>query len=374
MLHPLLARPRRLLLYLALWAPLALLLVGLVAAGSPQSRLAAVAVSLPPAVLYAFLCLGSWHLCQAHPLPATPLPRLLTTHFPAAVLSTAVWLALLAGWGHLLTSLGIPEAGGVLARHLPLLATAGLLLYLLATAGHYALIAQLAADAAERRALQMQVAAREAELAALRAQLDPHFLFNSLHSVAALCSSDPAAARRMIEHLGDFLRANLELSGLERIPLGRELQLALSYLQIQRIRFGERLRYVHEVDEASMALEVPPLVLQPLVENAVKHGIAQLVDGGAVRIQAKRRRDTLYLIVDNPLDPDATPSRGTELGLENLRRRLAAAYGGRALLTAEARPEGFRVEVRVPLVAAAASAAPTPTTEAPPAGLPDPRR
>ena len=191
--------------------------------------------------------------------------------------------------------------------------------------------------------------------------MDPHFLFNALNSVSALCTSDPRGARHMCEQLAAFLRGNLELTGAERIALGQELALAHAFLQIERVRFGERLRFVSEVDEAAAKVEVPPLLLQPLVENALKHGIAHLLDGGTVSIQAKRRRDTLYVVVENPCDPDRPPAPGTELGLENVRRRLAATYGERALVAVERRPERFRVELRIPLEVPAPAAVAMPT-------------
>jgi two-component system, LytTR family, sensor histidine kinase AlgZ len=344
--HPLLAQPRRLASYLAVWAAPASLLAAAPLLAEPGRWRPALALALPLCGLYAFACLAAWYPAQANP-PGTPVARLLLVHGLAAAFTTSAWIAIGRGWAGLLER-WLPGSLAVYARLLPLLLVGGVLLYLLAVAACYVYLVREGAHRAERRALEAQVAAREAELKALRAQMDPHFLFNALNSVSALCGSDPQAARRMLEQLAAFLRGSLELSTSERIALGREVSLAHAFLQIERVRFGDRLRFLSEVDEAAAALQVPPLLLQPLVENALKHGIAHLLDGGTLSIQAKRRRDMLYVVVENPCDPDRPTAPGTALGMENVRRRLAACYGDRALMAVDRKPERFRVELRIP--------------------------
>jgi hypothetical protein len=365
LLHPLLSRPRALGPYLALWLAPGSLLGAARAVVVPGDWRPALAITVPLCAIYAFVCLGAWYPALANP-PAVGPTRVVGVQLAAAGTAAALWLALGRWWAGVLAGL-LPDTPRVFHDLLPLLATAGVLFWLLAAAACYLFLARDAAHQAERQTLEAQVLAREAELKALRAQMDPHFLFNALNSVSALVATDPPGARRMCEQLAGFLRGSLELDRSERIPLGKEVALAHAFLQIERVRFGDRLRFVSEVDDAAAAVEVPPLLLQPLVENALKHGIAHLVEGGTVTLQAKRRRDTLYIIVDNPIDPDRPPSPGVALGLENVRRRLQATYGERALVVVETRPERFRVELRIPLQppapegpAAAASPAPPP--------------
>jgi signal transduction histidine kinase len=362
-LHPLISSPRSLGgPYLLLWMAPATLLVAAHLVAAPGEWREALVLAVPLCVLYAFVCSGAWYPVQANP-PGTPLARLLGVQLAAAATATAVWLAVGRGWAALVSRV-LPRTEAVFSDLLPLLAVAGVLLWLLAAAASYLLVVRNTAHQAEREALVAQVAAREAELKALRAQMDPHFLFNSLNSVSALVATDPQGARRMCEQLAAFLRGSLELDRAERIPLAKELALAHAFLQIERVRFGERLRFVSEVDEAAAAVEVPPLLLQPLVENALKHGIAHLVEGGTVTVQAKRRSDTVYLVVENPLDPDRPASPGVALGLENVRRRLRATYGDRALVVVDQRPQRFRVELRIPLAATTAAPAATPQSPA----------
>ena len=135
---------------------------------------------------------------------------------------------------------------------------------------------------------------------ALRAQLTPHFLFNSLNSISALTSADPPAARRMCLLLGDFLRGTLHLSSLERIPLGQELALVDQFLAIEQVRFGERLQLERAIAPETLAIAIPPLIVQPLAENALRHGVAQRLEGGTVSIEARIEGDELIVTIENP--------------------------------------------------------------------------
>src|SRR4030095_6103341 len=166
-----------------------------------------------------------------------------------------------------------------LTRHagpiVPLLLGLGLVLYLFAGALHYLMIAFENSRRAETEALQHQILSREAELRALRAQIQPHFIFNSLNSINALIGSRPEEARRVSVLLGDFLRRTLVVGVRDRVPLAEELRLLEDLLAIEKVRFGSRLAFASDVEEAVREWPVPPLVLQALVGDAVKPGHAQ---------------------------------------------------------------------------------------------------
>jgi LytS/YehU family sensor histidine kinase len=157
----------------------------------------------------------------------------------------------------------------------------------------------------------------------------------------------------MCQLLADFLRDSLSLGSAARIPLGREVALAEQYLRIEQVRFGDRLRVETTVATDGAQLTVPPLILQPLVENAVRHGIATMLDGGAIEIAARRSGSRALIVVTNPRDPDAA-RKGTGLGLDNVRRRLAAAFGDAAALSVEAAPASYRVSISLPVEEASA--------------------
>src|SRR5688572_28877997 len=254
-MHPLLARGSRLALYLALWALAGLLLAGLLAAQSGVGLAAASAIALPLATAFSFVCLSAWYVARAMPLATTGAARIGATAIVASLMSSAGWVAIAGPWIAWVTRrVAVPDPGAVAGELQSVLFGFGVLLYLLAIAISYALAAVEASHDARRRGLQAQVLAREAELRSLRAQIDPHFLFNSLHSISALTAADPPAARRMCLLLADFLRDSLALGSEERITVDRELALVERFLAIERIRFGERLQVEIAAGSASDCL------------------------------------------------------------------------------------------------------------------------
>ena len=348
-MHPLLARGTRLALYAAAWLAAGALLAAGVHALAPQPWPDAFAFALPLALVYGFVALSAWWVCRAHPL-AEGL-RAVGAQLVAAGQAAIAWAAAGGMLGLALERgphLG-PDRAGLLRELAALLAT-GVPLYLLSAVVHYLLLAFEASHAAEKRALESQVGAREAELRALRAQLNPHFLFNSLNSINALVGADPEGARRMCERLGDFLRRTLALGARDAVTLGEELALVDRYLDIEQVRFGERLRVERAFDPAAAGCQVPPLLLQPLVENAIKHGIQGCVAGGRVRIETARAGARLRLRVENPVDPDAPARRGEGVGLANVRRRLEVFGARDARLEAARDGDRFTVTLELPAV------------------------
>jgi two-component system, LytTR family, sensor histidine kinase AlgZ len=342
-MHPILVSGRRLLGYLLAWLLLLAFMayVAFAATGMPWRD--AAAVLAPACLIYAFDCLSPWYICRARPLTAATAPSLAVT-----------WLAAAAGGG--LTLAGCAWLSGWLmskpvGSRFSLFFAMGMLLYLLSAGLHYALLAVESSRQAERRAAEARTLAREAQLQALKFQINPHLLFNSLNSIAALATLDGARAREMCVLLAEFLRASLGLENRERIPLEEELALAHSYLEVERVRFGERLRIVEEIEPECRNCRIPALLLQPLVENAVKHGIAGLVEGGSIRIEAAKRPPGVVLTIENSFDPDAGPSARTSrqgIGLAHVKRRLAMRYGEDAEIEAQAVDGVYRVTLRLP--------------------------
>ncbi len=349
-MHPLLRSRMRLLLYLLGWAGICALLSAVLGGlGARATAGAALAFAAPLTLVYAFVCLSAWWVCRANPLDRTPPMRLLMAAGGAAIQSSLLWVLIAAAWDVFLQrQFGMGPGPEGLGADLILVWVAGVLLYAQSLIGHYFVLAFENAREAERRLLQTQVTAREAELRALRAQLNPHFLFNSLNSISALAGSDAEAARTMCGLLGDFLRTSLALGGRERVAFEEELALAGRYLAVEQVRFGGRLAVERDVEPAALRCLVPPLLIQPLVENAVKHGVADRVEGGTVRIEARRRGDALEIAVENPRDPEAPARRGTGLGLENVRQRLSALDPRRAHLDVLEQPERYRVVLTLP--------------------------
>ncbi len=197
----------------------------------------------------------------------------------------------------------------------------------------------------EIRASRLEAQLAQAQLQALKMQLQPHFLFNTLHSISALLHRDPDAADRMIARLGDFLRLTLDNSGTQEVKLQKELEFLTCYLEIERVRFQDRLTTSVEVEPAALDAPVPNLILQPVVENAIRHGIAQTRGPARVEISAKREGGALRIRVrDNGpgLAAAARPEDGPKegLGLSNTRARLEQFYGAAHRFELENAPGG----------------------------------
>jgi two-component system, LytTR family, sensor histidine kinase AlgZ len=350
-MHPILESPRRILLYLAGWAPiLALLAYVLWSSGGLTWRDAA-AVLAPACLVYAFACLSPWYICGTQPLRLSNAQGLGVTFAGAAVVCSLVLVggAWLTAWA-LAQFKMLPGLDRRLQGHLGLLFGMGVLLYLLSSGLHYAAQAVEATRDAERRAAEARTLARESELQSLRMQLNPHFLFNSLHSISALATQDGARAREMCIRLAGFLRSSLGLGGSESIPLREELALAKSYLEVEQVRYGERLHVVEEIAPSCEDCRVPALLLQPLVENAVKHGIAGMLEGGSIRLAVEPSGDDVSITLENGFDPENSTAGATSLGmgLDHVRRRLEVRYGERATFRAGVIGETYRVVLRFP--------------------------
>lgn len=340
------------LTYLGVWVSFGLLLATVMLFSGKAPVQWSLLFAVPMAVLLGLQSLSFWYLVQAMPPDTTPPLRMALIWTAACVISQAIWLAAAYGWAQFLLPPDREYPAGAFAA-VPVMVFAGGIATLLAVLGHYLLWAFQRSREAERRALELQVLAREAELKSLRAQLDPHFLFNSLNSVAALIGNDTAAARQMCFLMAQFFRKSLTLSREQAIPLAEEIALAETFLAIERVRFGERLRATFDIADDVRAICVPPLMLQPLVENAVHHGVAHLLEGGEVQVRARRRENFVELVVENPCDPDRPPSRSTGVGLANVRSRVETLCGHRASVDVDAGETNFRVSILLPAAAAA---------------------
>ncbi len=334
-MHPIFSRRAWLVAYLAAAGVGAALLALLLRAAGALSWSTAAGLAGPLALLYAFVCLTPWYLCRVLPLGATHPAKIAVEHLGSAVLATGLWVAAAQLLGRIFDA----SAGAQAVT--PYLTAVGLLLYCLSVALHYVLLAM-------RASREAAIQARDAELRALKAQINPHFLFNSLNSIAALAVKDPPQARQMCILLSDFLRRTLGLGEKASISWEEEIQLVGAYLDIERIRFGERLRVEMQVDGACGQCQVPPLLLQPLVENAVKHGIATMVDGGTIRVNSRLEEGLLQVFVENGYDADAPAPRRQGLGLRNVRNRLETSFGSAARLTTGTEDSIFRIEMILP--------------------------
>jgi two-component system, LytTR family, sensor histidine kinase AlgZ len=207
------------------------------------------------------------------------------------------------------------------------------------------------AEATERAERAQRQLALEAQLAALQARTNPHFFFNSINTVASLIPEDPELAERTLERIADIVRYALDTSPAREVALGRELAIVRDYLEVSAARFGARLRWSVDLDPAAADARVPPLIVQPLVENAVLHGVANRPEGGEVWVRARRAGDVIRIEVqDDGPGPAGSGHEGTRTSLADLTTRLALLYGGEGRLTTGRGPRGgYHVCLELPL-------------------------
>lgn len=201
----------------------------------------------------------------------------------------------------------------------------------------------------EERKKDAEKLAREAELFKLRQQLQPHFLFNSLNSINALIGSRPQEARKMVQQLSDFLRGTIKKDETQWVNLKEELEYLQLYLDIEKVRFGNRLTTAIDIEEVTHNLKLPALLLQPIVENAIKFGLYDTIGETVIEITAVKEENHLLIKVKNPFDPEtSSPKQGTGFGLNSVQRRLYLLFARNDLVTTEARDNIFITIVRIP--------------------------
>lgn len=352
---------RRWLLYALAWVPLFLLYLAALASEIPFTR--ALRGSALAVLVAALLGVGVWRLSAGLPWPRRGRVRFLAVHSAVAVAYVGLWLATIYARIALETDTGVAvelarsEGGWTLLM--------GVALYAIVAGVSYAIRGQAQASeqeqaAARAEALRARAEAlrARAELRALRARLDPHFLFNTLHGMRSLVRRDPARAEEALESLGDLLRLLLDLEGddADEIGLADELAIVRHYLALEQLRLGDRLRVVEEIDPIALGCLVPALLLQPLVENAVRYGVAVRSSGGTVRLVGQVTEGVLTLRVedDGPGTSRENALSAPGLGLRTIRQRLDARYDGGATLDIATAPgQGFAVQLRLPAPAGA---------------------
>jgi two-component system, LytTR family, sensor kinase len=300
-------------------------------------------------LIYAVLTPFVFHFSRRVPLQSPRLARAIALHVAGAFSMCIAW----AGLGTLLRLVLFPPAPDVFEQFVSWIFTTlpfGFGVYFALLGIEHSLFYFAQAREREIDAARLAAQLSEARLSALRMQLNPHFLFNSLNAITVLMrDQNTAAASRMLELLSDVLRQVLRTGDTHETTLGSELDFLERYLAIEQVRFSDRLRPRIEIDPELSSAAVPPFLLQPLVENALRHGIARKADAGELTIRARREGATLVLTVrdDGPGLGSATPGSG--LGLANTRERLAALYGSDASLEiADAEGGGFIATVRLP--------------------------
>ena len=360
-MNPILSHTPRLVFSIAIWLCVASVIATVLVLSGTAAWANALFFALPCCLVFGFISTSAFYVGRALTMQRRQILRVLMVFGCSAAISSAIWVLLGTAWNQFSLSLNEEWAGIRLNRLvLSVMFISGMLLYLLSILAYDVLIAFENLRLAEKREAASQVLAREAELQMLRTQINPHFLFNSLNSISALTALDPAGARHMTIELAQFFRQTLALSERRKITLAEEIALCEHFLSIEKIRFGKKLQVQMQINAATQSCLLPPMILQPLLENAIKHGIRDLVDGGTIHVEATPYRDYLILRISNPIDTtdadSATQqsqakkrSEGTGTGLKNLHARLRSLYGQGAQADWICSEGKFQVTITLPL-------------------------
>ena len=300
----------------------------------------------------AILGIAVWRFCASQPWPLRVRPVFYAKHFAAACAYALAWLVAM-NWAEALFM------GEPFRDHMAIIVSSrivgwqfvmGVWLYGLVAGVSYSIQIRERASANERRALRAEAALVEARLEALRSRLNPHFLFNALHTVGALVRQDAARAESAVEKLGDLLRHTLRDDPGETVPFRDEWEFTERYLEFEQLRYGERLSISRDIDPRSYACSTPSFALQTLVENAVRHSIANRVEGGRIEISTRVDGPTFLLRVrDDGTGPRVPDGARPGYGLRALKERLEAVYGNAAVLAINADAgSGYEVSLQLP--------------------------
>lgn len=294
--------------------------------GDPVSWQFAISRKLADWYVFAILSIPVWWLARHFPLERARWHRTLLVHIAGASLFSICWMVFRAGLEHLQSRGESFETAFTQALVANFVFNA-LIYWALVSLAH-ALSYYIKYQERTVRAAELEKRLTQARLQALQMQLNPHFLFNTLHAISSLMHQNVDAADRMLARLSDLLRYALESTDSQEVPLRKELDFLTRYLEIEQTRFGERLRVRLQIEPAAMDANVPNLILQPLVENAIKHGIEPHARPGTVELRARREDGMLRLEVEDNGDGLQTgkPS-GFGVGLSNTRARLEQLYG-----------------------------------------------
>ncbi len=272
---------------------------------------------------------------------------LLFNHLLIALVVISLWLLL--GYFSMRGFYGGDEAYmDFLRNSLAWRAVIGLFYYLLFVMFYYLILYYDDLQEKLKTESKLQNLVTKAELETLKSQINPHFLFNSLNSISSLTITSPEKAQEMVIKLSDFLRYSLSHDKNEKTSLQKEFENLKRYLEIEKVRFGKRLNFVYSIPESCYSQQIPNMILQPLIENSIKHGVYNSSDEVQVEISCKEENDYLVIEISNDYDPEVKKPKGEGIGLKNIKKRLQLIYHRTDLLETVADKMVFKAVLRLP--------------------------
>lgn len=294
--------------------------------------------------------LPNYYVCRGLPIGQTGLSMLLGSHFLTLVVVVGMWSVIGQAYAAVLDSdLGSLEYTALFDASQPMNLTIVAIQFEVMVLIHYLFFAIEKSRDLEQAALQQKLLISQAELQTLKATVHPHFLFNSLNTLSNIALSAPEQAHRFCLLIAEFLRYSVAYGKKSSVTLEDEMEHIQNYLGIERERFGSRLQTRFDIDDQVLKIAVPPLILFPVVENAIKHGIDSCLEGGTLHVVARVHESMLIIEVENPVDELGRKQKGTGHGLKSVEHRLHNRFGDKALLKTARESGKFRVLVYIPV-------------------------
>jgi len=292
------------------------------------------------------LGMAIWYVVRYNDPEKSAVGQMIASHLAASLVFTGLWI--LSSGIVVKSVINDPVYTPYLYTQLTNRILGGLLFYALLTGIFYIYVYREHNREKRIRETEWEQQVRDAQLRALKSQINPHFLFNSLNSIASLTLTNPEKAHRMVIALSDFMRYTLRMHQDDMVPLEVELKNIRLYLQIEEIRFGNNLQYRFETEKECCDHLVPNLILQPIFENAIKYGVYEASIPVEIRLEAQNKGDHMEIRIINDFDPESVPRKGEGVGLSNINNRLRLIYGNSRLLTAELGDNQFKVILIIP--------------------------
>ena len=342
--HPFLTNPRLAIYYGLFWILASVIMVLIFTLANGMDLKFALVEVFSFVVIYALIGGSIWYVIKFTTLENNSTYRIVFAHLIAATLIVFIWMYL----GVVMIKMFNPDASGFMKRGMVNRVFGGYIMYLIFVVFFYAVNYYQSFKEKLKNEGKLLSLVKEAELHALKSQINPHFLFNSLNSISSLTMSDPARAQEMVIDLSQLMRYSLKHDQREKVLFKQELENNKLYLHIEKVRFGSKLNPVFEIDENCLKAEIPNMILQPLYENAIKYGVYEATEPVEIKTVAKCNKDLLQITISNPYDANVKSKKGEGIGLRNIRDRLQVIFGNPYLIKMEDNKKEFTVTLTIP--------------------------
>ncbi len=298
--------------------------------------------------LYFALGISIWYTVNFNSLDVYSTLKILINHIASAIISAGIWLIISF---YIIKNLLINDKNYLMFLNNSLIwrFIIGILFYSIIAIVDYLMIYYNNFHEKLLKEAELKALIKEAELKSLKYQINQHFIFNSLNSINALILINPQKARDMTFKLSTFLRNTLSKNEHQKNKLSDEINFSKLYLEIEKIRFEDKFDFIEEVDRECNNIEIPSMILQPLFENAIKHGVYESLDNIIIKLKCTKIKEYIKVTVENNFDPEAVPHKGEGIGIKNIHNRLKLIYNQDNLLTVEKQNNIFRVNIFIPL-------------------------